>query len=60
MSAFQADLRDWFQVSRPGLHRFWLSLPVQDGCFPDGKSNDELFQLQAAPEISPQGAKGNQ
>jgi hypothetical protein len=36
--ALAVDLRDWFDITRPGLYRLSVGFSAKDGCFMDGES----------------------
>jgi hypothetical protein len=49
-TALELDLRDWFDVSRPGLYRFRFAFSAANGGFAEGQSNEIEFTLHKPPE----------
>jgi hypothetical protein len=47
MTAFELDLNDWFDATKPGAYRLEITFSVKDGGFADGTSNKVLFSLSA-------------
>lgn len=46
-TAFELDLKDWFDAGKPGVYRLQVTLSAKDGRFADGASNQMLFSLSA-------------